>query len=308
LAEAAGGSAGVESQSGEGALFWCAWPCEALKPPPDARPLDGRGVLIAAPSPFQRQALAAQCEALGARTVCAETPDAAREAAARLDGPFTIILGEAWADAAGALKAAAPGARLLALARPQTKDLFSAAARPPGFDGWLVAPVRLRSLAAFASRQDPAPDDDASTPEQDGHPSSALGRPLEGLSVLLAEDDPVNALIARTVLARLGARITLVADGRAAVEAAATGEHDAALLDLRMPVMDGIAAARAIRALPGAAAGLPIAALTANATEADRTLCLTAGMDAFLTKPLDPGALADALTGLCAPQNRARLA
>ncbi|MCC5995674.1 MAG: PAS domain-containing protein, partial [Oceanicaulis sp.] len=54
LAEAAGGSAGVESQSCEGALFWCAWPCEALKPAPDARPLDGRGVLIAAPSPFQR--------------------------------------------------------------------------------------------------------------------------------------------------------------------------------------------------------------------------------------------------------------
>ncbi|KAA5803655.1 response regulator [Alkalicaulis satelles] len=303
LAEAAGGQAGISSSPGAGALFWCQWPAEALAPAPRARPLAGRTVLVAAPEAFQRQALAAQASCLGAHALAAEDIETAWALAADQTGPLTLILSEAWADEAGGLKTAAPRARLLALARPETKDLFSAAARPAGFDGWLVAPVRLRSLAAFAAGQDA----DAAPPSTAAK-APVRGRPLAGLSVLLAEDDPVNTLIARTVLERLGARVTHAADGRAAVEAAAGGEHDAAILDLRMPVMDGLAAARAIRALPGAASAMPLAALTANATEADRTLCLAAGMDAFLTKPLDPDVLADVLTGLCAPQNRARLA
>jgi len=307
LVQAAGGDVGVESRVGAGAVFWCAWPCEALAPAPADRPLQGRTLLIAAPSSLQRQALAAQAAALGADVVCADDPRAALRDAAHLRAGLTVVLSESWADEAAALKAAAPGARLLALARPQTKDLFSAAARPAGFDGWLVAPVRLRSLAAFAAGQD-APDGEFDRVETPAVRHAGAAQPLKGLSVILAEDDPVNALIARTVLGRLGAEVLHVIDGQAAVDAAATGAHDAALLDLRMPVMDGLAAARAIRALTGAGAGLPLAALTANATEVDRLACLAAGMDAFLAKPLDADMLADTLTGLCAPQNRARLA
>lgn len=309
LVQAAGGDVGVESQLGEGALFWCAWPCEALAPAPADRPLQGRTLLIAAPSSLQRQALAAQASALGADVVCADDPREALKAAAHRRSGLTVVLSESWADQAGALKAAAPGARLLALARPQTKDLFTATDRPAGFDGWLVAPVRLRSMAAFAASQDA----DSGRDEADRTGPAPAGRagapePLKGLSVILAEDDPVNALIACTVLGRLGAQVLHVTDGQSAVDAAATGAHDAALLDLRMPVMDGLAAARAIRALTGAGAGMPLAALTANATEADRLACLAAGMDAFLAKPLNADLLADTLTGLCAPQNRARLA
>ena len=313
LVQAAGGDVGVESRLGSGAVFWCAWPCEPFEPAPAARPLRGRTIVIAVPSPLQREALAAQATALGAKAVCAEEPREAMRLAARLRENLTVILSERWAPEARAVKAAAPQGRLLALARPHTKDLFSAAARPTGFDGWLVAPVRLSSLAAFASGDDrPAARADQREPAP--APAAAPGcragadQPLKGLSVILAEDDPVNALIARTVLGRLGAEVLHVTDGRAAVDAAATGAYDAVLLDLRMPVMDGLAAARAIRALTGAGAGLPLAALTANATEADRTACLAAGMDAFLAKPLNADMLADTLTGLCAPQNRARLA
>jgi CheY-like chemotaxis protein len=89
------------------------------------------------------------------------------------------------------------------------------------------------------------------------------------------------------------------------VEAASGGGFDAALLDLRMPELDGQGAARAIRSLPGARAALPIIALTANATETDRAECLAAGMDDFLTKPLDPDALVRILIRLCGDQNRA---
>ncbi len=72
-----------------------------------------------------------------------------------------------------------------------------------------------------------------------------------------------------------------------------------------MPEMSGLEAAAAIRSLRSHVAALPLIALTANATEDDREACLTAGMDAFLTKPLQPQALIETLTGLCAPQNRA---
>ncbi len=342
LVQAAGGDVGVESRLGEGASFWCAWPCEPIEPAPAARPLQGRTVLVVVPSRLQRDALAAQAAALGASVICAEGPRDAMRQAARMRENLTVILSERWAAEARAVKAAAPRARLMALARPQTKDLFSAAARPAGFDGWLVAPVRLASLARpqtkdlFSAAARPAGFDGwlvapvrlaslaafaASHEAQDRRserpePASAstvtspgrAARPLKGLSVILAEDDPVNALIASTVLARLGAEVLHVTDGQSAVDAAATGVHDAALLDLRMPVMDGLAAARAIRALTGAGAGLPLAALTANATEADRLACLAAGMDAFLAKPLNADMLADTLTGLCAPQYRARLA
>ena len=311
LVQAAGGDVGVESRPGEGAAFWGALPCEPIEPAPAARPLRGRTVLIVVPSPLQRDALAAQAAALGAKVVCADEPRDAMRQAARLRENLTVILSERWAAEARAVKAAAPRARLMALARPQTKDLFSAAARPAGFDGWLVAPVRLASLAAFAASheaQDARPERREPSPAAVAPSPGRAGQPLKGLSVILAEDDPVNALIARTVLGRLGAEVLHVPDGKAAVDAAATGAHDAALLDLRMPVMDGLAAARAIRALTGAGAGLLLAALTANATEADRLACLAAGMDAFLAKPLNADMLADTLTGLCAPQNRARLA
>jgi CheY-like chemotaxis protein/anti-sigma regulatory factor (Ser/Thr protein kinase) len=299
LAEAMDGTVGVKSELGDGALFWITAPIKILKPAPEDRPLSGRTILVAAPGALQREGLVRQAAALGAKTVEAASPGDASTQLEALDEPITVILDEAWADAAAKLKAARPGARVLALAEPRTKDQFSGEHRPDGVDGWLVAPVRTRSLAAWAV---------GDTAEEAEHETvtAAQLQPLAGLRVLLAEDDPVNAMIAKTVLAKLGAQVSHVESGRAAVEHAAGGDFDAALLDLRMPEMNGLEAAAAIRSLPSAA-GLPLIALTANATEADRAACLAAGMDAFMTKPLDPDALTDRLTALCAPQNRANV-
>jgi signal transduction histidine kinase/DNA-binding response OmpR family regulator len=122
------------------------------------------------------------------------------------------------------------------------------------------------------------------------------------LSVLLAEDNRVNQMVAQRVLEQLGHRVDVVVDGRAALTAAKTQRYDLILMDMMMPELDGIAATKAIRALPDpAAASVPILALTANALPRDREVCLAAGMNGYISKPVRPHQLATAIAQLLAP-------
>jgi CheY-like chemotaxis protein len=116
---------------------------------------------------------------------------------------------------------------------------------------------------------------------------------LRDAQILVAEDDPVSQLLARELLSRHGALVTLVTTGTEAVAAAAEGDFDLLLMDVRMPEMDGLTACRQIRALPNGKLPikLPIIALTANALAGERERCLAAGMDGYLTKPLEPESL-----------------
>lgn len=297
LAEAMEGEVGVHSQPGEGALFWISFTPQILQRAPVRRPLAGRRILIATPCPIEAEALSLHAETLGAwADIChAQAQLIHRTGTAR---PDIIILDDSWSEDAAALSALGGHARILALAGPRTKARYSGKDRPAGIDGWLVTPVRAGSLARFALGQ-------SSGEEKRGE--TITGPVLAGYRILLAEDDPVNALIARTLLTRLGATIVLASTGREALKEAGHGGFDAILMDLRMPEMDGRDAAAQIRALPGEPGAVPLVALTASATEADKEACLAAGMDAFLTKPVDPDELAKALTGLCGNQNRARL-
>ncbi len=115
------------------------------------------------------------------------------------------------------------------------------------------------------------------------------------LRILLAEDNPINQKLAVTLLSRAGHRVEVVADGLAAVRAAQAGSYDVVLMDMQMPELDGVGAARAIRAAEAPGARLPIIALTANAFEEDRDACLAAGMDGFLSKPIQREALLAAI-------------
>jgi CheY-like chemotaxis protein len=119
--------------------------------------------------------------------------------------------------------------------------------------------------------------------------------------VLLAEDNDVNALLARVVLSRAGHEVHHVASGADAVSAVAGTAFDVVLMDVHMPALDGLEATRRIRAaevLEGRAR-MPVVALTANAFDEDRDACFAAGMDDHLAKPIDPDALADVLSRLC---------
>jgi CheY-like chemotaxis protein len=117
-------------------------------------------------------------------------------------------------------------------------------------------------------------------------------RPALTGRVLVAEDNPVNQLVARAVLEGIGMEVEIVGDGQQAVAAALAGSFDVVLMDCQMPVMDGLSATRQLRA---AGYAVPIVALTASATAQDERACLEAGMDGYLAKPYRQDELSAAL-------------
>ncbi|MFO1208512.1 MAG: ATP-binding protein [Amaricoccus sp.] len=139
-----------------------------------------------------------------------------------------------------------------------------------------------------APRAEPAP---AATEPPRVAPDAGL-RPLR---VLLAEDHAANQYLIRAFLATGGHSVVVVENGVEAVATVEGGGFDVVLMDMQMPVLDGLGAARQIRALAGPDAAIPIIALTANAMPEDRAACLAAGMTDYLSKPVEVGALLAAL-------------
>ena len=125
------------------------------------------------------------------------------------------------------------------------------------------------------------------------------------LQVLLAEDNPVNMLLASTLLRREGYGVTMAGSGEEALTAFSTGKRfDLVIMDVEMPVLDGLEATRCIRRKEAdkGMPRVPILALTANVGRADVDACLAAGMDGYLSKPFDRDALDEAITRLTKQQ------
>ncbi len=119
-----------------------------------------------------------------------------------------------------------------------------------------------------------------------------------GLRALVADDNPVNQKLALRLLERLGAEVTLVGNGVEALQALGDRQFDVVLMDCQMPQMDGYEATRQLRASPGMGRnqGIPVIAVTAHALATDRAKCLAAGMNDYLTKPVDPSRLRQAIS------------
>jgi CheY-like chemotaxis protein len=165
-------------------------------------------------------------------------------------------------------------------------------ARELGLSFYLTKPVRRSALlsaiteALFGTQT--APVEAAAQP-------AALA-PGRSLRVLVAEDNPVNQKLARSILNRAGHIVVLVPNGRDAVDAMSRDQFDAILMDVQMPVMGGFEATRLIRAIEtGSGKRTPIIAVTARAMNGDREACLAAGMDGFVPKPIQTARLLETL-------------
>jgi EAL domain-containing protein (putative c-di-GMP-specific phosphodiesterase class I)/signal transduction histidine kinase/CheY-like chemotaxis protein len=276
LAEAMGGTLTATSEPGKGSVFALDLPMRVLAPAADWPLLEGESVVLGVTAPATRAALARYLRSAGF------TVAAAGESASA---------GLVIADAA-MLKTAPRGAAPVVCLAEYGESAPQAMQDAGLVDLVLVQPLRRRELVATLNQlATGAPVSqalaEASRPESDALPSFAVRR------VLVADDSAVNREVAFEALSRLGCAVTLVNDGRQAVEAVATAPFDLVLMDASMPEMDGYEATAEIRRAESAGESrLPIVALTAHVVGSAADRWRESGMDGMLSKPFTLAALA----------------
>ena len=300
LAQAMGSRIEVTSREGRGTTFRF----DLVLPPgagrrPGTASIAGASLLVVDPVARGGDRMAAVAASWG---LAVRTARSGRQALALLAeaadraAPFDMVLVDrAVTDPAPELLAAAIAAdprlrhaRLGLLVASGIRG-DAARARAAGFAAYLRKPVAAQTLLEGLRALRARPEAGAGPPITVHSIKEHRAAPL---SLLVADDNPVNARLARAFLERAGHAVDVVADGAAAVEALGQKRYDVLLLDVQMPVMGGLEATARIRALPDRTrAGVPIVAVTANAMRGDRDACLAAGMNGYLTKPISAAAL-----------------
>ncbi|MFV3130282.1 response regulator [Niveispirillum sp. KHB5.9] len=280
-----GGRIGVESTVGIGSTFWFTVTLAAGEeevpagtPLPD---LAGREVLLLVPDGLVRAPMVRELSRLGLRVRVEEVDDAVAEAGAGRLAPEIVVLDMALvadpdSDVTARLRGALPKARLVML-RPMT----GAGPLPPGIDAMLDKPVLRPDLITVLRGRQPAAAVERAAPAPAVAASGAGGR------ILLAEDNYVNQQVALHMLTGAGHSVDIANHGGEAVEALEARDYDLVLMDVQMPVVDGLEATRRIRALGGARASIPIIAMTANAMTGVEEEYREAGMDDYISKPVE---------------------
>jgi len=301
LIEMMGGSIGMHSQPGHGSTFWLEMPLlEGDVCPFDGRhSIAGRRVLIVDDERIDREVLGHQAGRAGLRFVQTASPSEALaelRRAAEEGQPFDFALldyqmPEMDGIALGRQILAQPGLKetCLILVTAFGDRKISGEAAAEGFRGYLAKPVRESALIETLSRLV------APSALQRGQADPGLKRARVACRILVAEDNLVNQKLMVRVLAKMGHTPEIASNGREAVQAALSKGYDVILMDCQMPEMDGYEATAEIRRSEDPSRRVPIIALTANAMKGDSERCLEAGMDDYLSKPVDLTALAQAL-------------
>ena len=182
----------------------------------------------------------------------------------------------------------------LILCRPAGSDSESVPAESGPFDLVFTPPIRQTAfLVDLAGLFDESLRRETSVAPQ--APQSADVETQFASRVLLVEDNRINQVLATTLLKQAGHEVDLATNGAEALEAVQREPYDVVLMDVQMPVMDGLEATRRIKALEAPHGSIPIIAMTANAMSEDRDRCLEAGMDDYLSKPIDSAVLFEKL-------------
>ena len=318
----------IDMTSGpNGSTFWFTVRLDRAQAPIGARPaetvpLDGRRVLVVDDLPLNRRIYRGQLEGWGLIVMEAEDGFAAlamieRAHAARISFDFLVcdqhmpgMLGEELAERVRDRAELFDGHIILA----------SSAGLKPKNDGErrladaaLIKPVKARALhdclVDLLSGTTPAEPPARPLAGSPGRLPSESGR-----RVLLVEDNVINQKVARALLERAGHQVTVAGQGADALARIEAGDYDIVLMDIQMPVMDGLEATRLIRARGDAKARLPIIAMTANAMEGAREEYLAAGMDEYISKPIESRRMLDLIARIAnseraadaPPQSRSR--
>ena len=301
LAAAMGGTISVSSRLGEGSEFVLEIPAVAATEPPPHRHnvLADRRAVIVSKNAVEADAIARTIRAHGGIVEIASTPSQAAPFAA---GCNVLLIDAALENSDGRLlkrlrDSGFADCEAITLIAPTDRGMLGEF-RARGYATFLARPVRGETLLRVLLTSHGSM---LAQPQPERRSAASARKRDQGLSVLIAEDNDINAMLARATLLKAGHRVKIVGNGKAAVDAVTDAglkfRFDVVLMDLHMPVMDGLDAIAAIRrheeslAMPP----IPIMVLSADSQEKTRHAVLAHGASGFVTKPLDPDALVQAV-------------